>query len=87
MKERGTGYHSLGWTVCLEPSILHLKVRVVPADALALQREESIHHIWEHSNPRPGLSARGILMTPFLGSLVPVWEILDYVSMRCCQPS
>lgn len=89
-KGRGTGYHLLDWPVSSEPSIHHLKVRVVPAAALAIQGEENTHYIWEHSNPQPRLSARGFPMreviargmTPFLGSLVPVWEILDHVSMR-----
>lgn len=83
-------YHLLDWPVSSEPSIHHLKVRVVPAAALAIQGEENTYYIWEHSNSQPGLSARGFPMreviargmTPFLGSLVPVWEILDHVSMR-----
>lgn len=51
MKERGTGYHLLDWTMSSEPSIHHLEVWVVPAAALAIQGEENTHHIWEYNNP------------------------------------
>lgn len=53
------GYWVLVGLCPQNPRFPHLKVRAVPAAALALQGEVSIHRTWEHSNTRPRLSAGG----------------------------